>query len=95
MSDKIRKNILFNKGRDKDILDWLETQENQSKEVRNALRFYMVHKQIILSEPSLIDVLDEISRLSQKLDGIKLIESNEVVEKELPDLVAKLRNFGV
>ena len=30
--------VLLNRDNDKDIIDWLETQENQSEAVREALR---------------------------------------------------------
>lgn len=96
MSKKVYKNFLFNEDRDQDILDWLNSLENQSNEVRNAIRMYMARNSVISDEVSLADVLDEINNLSHKIDSIKIIKSNETVEpQELPDLVAKLRNFGV
>ena len=96
MSSKKYKHFLFNEDRDRDILDWLNSLENQSNEVRKAIRMYMAHQgNTIPTEISLADVLDEINNLSHKIDNIKIIESNEVVEKEMPDLVAKLKTFGV
>lgn len=96
MSDKVYKNILFNKKRDEDILDWLESQENQAETVRGALRFYMAHKGFSAKEPTLTDVLDEVKELSRQLSNIKIVGQSSPVEdhREPADLVAKLKTFG-
>ncbi len=103
MSDKVRKNILFNKERDEDILDWLESQDNQAETVRDALRFYMEHKGNGPTEPTLTDVLDEVDKIrkiskeiSRQLDNIRLtpVLPAEENNQEPADLVAKLKNFG-
>lgn len=95
MSDKIYKKFLFNKERDGDILEWLESHNNQSREVRKALRAYM-KSQGILVEPTLTDVLDEVKELSKQLANIKVVQGSNKIEdhQEPADLVAKLRNFG-
>lgn len=97
MGNKIRKNILFNKERDKDILNWLEAQENQSETVREALCLLMFHKSVSPVEPSLTDVLDELKSLSEQITNIKIVQRSEGLAdyQEPSDLVAMLKNFGV
>ena len=96
MSNKVYKNFLLNKSRDKDILDWLESLDNQSDEIRKALRAHIAKDQGIPSEPTLTDVLDEVKELSKQLANIKIVQGSNKVEdhREPADLVAKLRNFG-
>lgn len=94
MSDKVYKNILFNKERDEDVLDWLESQENQAGTVRDALRFYMAHKGIT-AEITIADVLDEVRALSERVANIKTVQGEKPTNYQEPaDLVAKLKNFG-
>lgn len=95
MSDKVYKKFLFNRERDRDILEWLESRDNQSEEVRKALRAHM-KSQSIPVEPTLTDVLDEVKELSKQLANIKVVGQTDLVEnhQEPADLVAKLKNFG-
>ena len=96
MTNKVRKNILFNKIRDKDILEWLEEQENQAETVREALQLLMIQRGLISAEPTLTDVLDEVKGLSKQLADIKIVQGSKVEDhQEPPDLVAKLKDFGV
>lgn len=96
MTNKVRKNILFNKIRDRDILEWLEEQENQAETVREALQLLMTQRGLVSVEPTLTDVLDEVKELSKQLANIKVGGQTNLVEdhQEPADLVAKLRDFG-
>lgn len=95
MSQKIYKNILFNQDRDKDILEFLRIQDNQSETVRNALRMYMAQISTVSSEGfTLEDVISEIREVSKQIENIKAISSDFSKTPEPQDVVNKLKNFG-
>ncbi len=76
-------------------MEWLELQNNQSEEVRKALRAHMKSRGIPV-EPTLNDVLDKVEELSKQLANIKAVGQVGQAEdhQEPADLVAKLRDFG-
>lgn len=93
MSKKIYKNILFNQDRDRVILEFLDSQDNQSGTVRNALRLYM-NQAPSSCEITLEDVMAKINELSRQLASIKMVSGGAGKEDEPQDVVNKLKNFG-
>jgi hypothetical protein len=96
MSNKVYRNFLFSKVRDKDILEWLESLDNRSETVRNALRNYMNRESVTAPNPvTTDDLMAEIKIVSEQIANIKIVSGDSQPEISEPkDVVNKLKNFG-
>ena len=74
--------------RDRDILAWLELQENKSNAIRAAIRATMLDQSVTLG-----DVLQELGEVKRMLragavGGVDQVEIDDQVESDDPDVLA-------
>jgi len=88
---KITKTISFDTDDDRDILRWLDQQENRSAAVREAIRAHITRGGVTVS-----DVYQAVKDLERKMrSGSVAIQANRDEDwHEDPDLVAALTSLG-
>lgn len=93
MADKVFITVAFDRQADRDILRWLEVQENRSAAIREALRAYLGRGGVTLA-----DVYQAVRDLERRLRAGLVVAADPAIasgakqpdEEEPPDLAAAL-----
>jgi hypothetical protein len=90
---KITKTVSFDTETDRDILRWLDQQENRSAAVREAIRAHIERGGVTIS-----DVYQIVKRLERKIEAGAVAIRAETAENDAwnedPDLAAALAGLG-
>ena len=84
-----KKTFTFN-GEDADILAWLDSQDNQTQAVRDAIRAFMGRDRVTLRS-----VLEAVSRIEGRLASGDFTPGDGTPAGEDPELAAALDNLGL
>lgn len=83
--------FVLDTARDRDVIRWLETQENKSAAIRAAIRGHLSRSEITLN-----DVYEAIQDLKRDGWAVKSESSGpEVSSDEPPDVAAALDSLGL
>jgi hypothetical protein len=93
------KNFSLDPSRDRDVLRWLDEQNNQSAAIREAIRYYLAREQGL----TLADVLAEIRALPSRLAIVDAIPADapatgdepQEAARNLDDLLNRLDEGGI
>lgn len=93
MADKVFVTVAFDRQADRDILRWLEAQENRSAAIREALRAYLGRGGVTLAD--LYQAIKDLERLIRFGVVVAAAPASSPDEpEEPPDLAAALDALG-